>query len=300
METDQLRVLLTVGRWRMSVRLLPGLEEYFEDTDLLLLLSGKKFLKTNTKVLRTSLFNRYSYENENLFQLLHRFRGFIVVRNTITGRTMATARDNRIISLDDVTQVLIVEMITAMEQSGGDMPIQNIELTFVYFQRVEGAGKVHIPKYPVSKPTWQQHFFNGRPVNCAAFCIAYHMNEKNKVLKRIIIKAVTLQQELEWDTFVKLEDFQKFIEVYPEYRLTVLLPNIINHKATTYTGSEYNLEFESNNRLTRNCKRKTIYLTWDAVSKHYGLADPTARYRYEKNTANYIFCHSCLTIKQGF
>lgn len=99
---------------------------------------------------------------------------------------------------------------------------------------------------------------------------------------------------MNWKEYVTMEQLFHFVDVFPEYRITLILPQMRDHRSKTKTGRNHSLNFIPNTkRLTSDCRRKTLYIHWDPLTKHYGAASPHAAWRFIYQ--NYHFCHVCVT-----
>jgi len=108
-------------------------------------------------------------------------------------------------------------------------------------------------------------------------------------------------REFKWEKVVTANQLGAFVEIYTDYRLTIILPCIKSYARDTFTGSSYVLETkEGKNELTPNCRKKTLYLVWDATTKHFGATNSASNpYVTAKNSTKHVFCHRCISIVEG-
>lgn len=116
-------------------------------------------------------------------------------------------------------------------------------------------------------------------------------NFKKPSIKR---DALALQRRMNWGDFVTSDQLKEFVNVFKEYRLTIVLGSVSDYRGMTFTGENY--VFDGVCTTTRCIMKKTLYLIW--TDKHYGFCDPASpRSMMTSGQSNSIFCHKCTSIK---
>ena len=87
-----------------------------------------------------------------------------------------------------------------------------------------------------------------------------------------------------------MQELQAYINAYPQYRLTVIQPNLRDHENFTFTGADYVFD-------DTEPRKNTIYLVYDASQNHFGACPngPTGIFQRYHNTKAYRWCHKCTT-----
>jgi hypothetical protein len=258
-------------------------------------------LKTLDSVLRyilTREFSRVFYPNgrANRRDILYRIRGYLGAASTVSNRysRMQTMRASELTY--ESIQNYLVETI---QQSNEEANMTNLEWTFfinpVTYQQ-GGAGNVST-KYKTNlyKDCYTEYSDAQGPVSCAAFALNYAMNYtidkyKKKPINYITHKARLLQTELGWDQYVSMFEFQHFVDLYPQYRVSILLNKENVFRDHTFEGKDY----VGDGTHTPF----TIYIVFD--QQHYFPVYSPARYFIsERNSNAYVFCHTCVELFQG-
>lgn len=104
-------------------------------------------------------------------------------------------------------------------------------------------------------------------------------------------------QTLNWTTDVSFYDIlNNCPTLFPDYRVTILLPALAKHQDKTVEGPNYVFETRQNgSQLTLECEKKTIYMVYDVESKHYGLVKQPIRVIKHYQGVSRVFCHRCVT-----
>jgi len=190
-------------------------------------------------------------------------------------------------SIGEITQQAIMEVFESIQQSNGTILITDIIWEFHLDPNsiaVGGAQKVRVPSWMTTlkfRKTWEGH----DDVNCAAFALCYMLYGERQALT----KAKELQEELGWQETVVIQDLQKFIDVYPTYRLSVFLP----HCATTpftFTGKD----FVWPDPMPRQCPEKLLYLVYDPTQKHFAATKSPAMILRAIKKTPVLWCHKCV------
>ena len=226
-----------------------------------------------------------------------RFTGWSNYRslNEAYGRLLATNENEGTVhgftqnfaSVGEITHQAITEVFESIQQSNGSILITDIIWEFHIDPNsiaVGGAQKVRVPSWAPAvkyRKTWEGH--DG--VNCAAYALCYLMYGEREVLQ----KAEELQEELGWQDTVVIQDLQKFIDVYPTFRLSIFLP----HCATTpftFTGKD----FVWPNPMPRQCPEKLLYLVYDPTQKHFAATKSPGQILTAIKKSNTRWCHKCV------
>jgi hypothetical protein len=164
---DRDRLLSSIDPRRVTIRILRGVnnDPVADRIQAVDIVNGLKWV----------LFQRFSRSLETFDDFTNRFMGIPVIRLVQFNQSSAGDFGDKIIPISDLTVARIQRILEGMIQSGADLRLTDIELSFVFIQRVEGAGKAKLPPYNVVKETWSQYMHDGNPVNCAAFAIATFM-----------------------------------------------------------------------------------------------------------------------------
>lgn len=110
--------------------------------------------------------------------------------------------------------------------------------------------------------------------------------------------ARALQQQLGWDDMVSLQDLQKFVQVYPEYRLSCLFASCNRNSEYTYEGSDFDATvLREDTRTITTQESKVLYLWYEPQSQHYvAIRSPLSMYKELRKTNSIKFCHVCVEI----
>jgi hypothetical protein len=261
-------------------------------------------LKQLDAVLRIILkreFQRVLFRNQraNTAQVLRRVEGYLGAASTITNRY------SRMQSMpaNELTYQKIQEyLVETIQQSQEEANMTNLEWTYyispLTYER-GGAGKITTKyKLNIFKDSYQEYSDDDGPISCAAFALNYVMNYVKKRYKKRNIDYIkrdarALQTTLGWDQYVSMFEIQKFVELYPKYRVTILLTKENVFRDHTFEGKEYD-----HSVLQTTCVGApdyTIYLAFD--QQHYfAVYSPLAYFRAERNSRNYTFCHTCVEL----
>ena len=176
------------------------------------------------------------------------------------------------------------------------MEVSDIEWKFTFDPEtfaLGGAPTVKAPYYAKSNtdlPTWCGH----EGINCAALSLEYQMHKtrKNYAQRRglLLSNALALQQKLGWGEYCNHYDIEKFVELYPTYKVSILEPaHILHQPIHTFTGKDY----------VHDKMQKIIFLVYDPLQEHYGCTSwpvKMANIIALKTTAykSYAMCTKCL------
>lgn len=123
------------------------------------------------------------------------------------------------------------------------------------------------------------------------------LTKESKDYNIICSKALDIMALHGWSKDVSFYDILNIVpDYYPDYRFTIIMPGFYAHHDKTVAGPDYVLETRDNQvQLTFACEKKTLYIVYDVVTKHYGLVrHPIHVLRlHHKNSTK--FCHICVT-----
>jgi hypothetical protein len=221
------------------------------------------------------------------------------VRGLIQGVNLDNASSNitaHSMTLNSLNVEVLDALMDAIHESNLDIDLLDIEWSFIFDARdlvVGGAQKVKTPSWaPLRyKETWQAQVHpDGTPLNCAAFALVYMKiarPDKNK--HRILEETKLLMSQLHWGETILLSDLETYVKfVAKNKRLTVLLPRINHQSGTTFYGPDFVYEEGKTDNL--------IYLVYDVTQEHFAaIGSPAALFNKHRSSANYRFCHKCLT-----
>ena len=258
-------------------------------------------LRSLDEVLRAVLirnFSRVFYPGgrPNKRNILNRIRGYFQAASTISNRYYRMHSMN---AMDLTYQKIQDYLQDTIQQSNEEANMTNLEWTFVInpsTYQLGGGGKVQTRyKTNLYKVCYEEHSDDDGPISCAAFALNYAMNYvddnyKKKSLNYIKTEARLLQQKLDWDQYVSMFEFQKFVDLFPKYRVTILLNKENVFRDHTFEGKEYECDGTHN--------KYTLYIVFD--QQHYFPVYSPARYFItERNSNAYNFCHYCVEVYQG-
>lgn len=223
--------------------------------------------------------------------------GRLIATNEIDGATHGFTAD--FISLHQITHQAILDVFEKIQQSNTTVEITDITWNFHIDPNsiaIGGASKVKPPAWVTVqnfRKTWEGH----EGVNCAAFALCYLMYSSERDYshcpQKAIRDALALQQELGWEENVSLKQLQKFVDVYPTFRLTAFLPHCTT-TPFTFTGKNFVLENYDQGTV---CPNNVLYLVYDATQKHFGATKSPANILSRMKNAKWLWCHHCV---QGF
>lgn len=145
--------------------------------------------------------------------------------------------------------------------------------------------------------THSEHSDEQGPINCMAFALSYrmkkpsyHNEQRATTLAKIKKDARELQTRLNWSVATHRNQIQDFVNLYPDYRVTVLNRSAIisDYSSYTYTGTNYIHDETKMNTV----ETKAIYLS--LKDEHwYAVKSPAEYFRLEGKLQQF-FCHKCL------
>jgi len=227
-------------------------------------------------------------------RIIREVRGRLVANNEIDGNT--TGYTASFTTLDSITPEALDEVFMKIQQSNSDILITDIEWSFLIAPdsiMIGGSGRVKPPSWAPAvkyRNTWL-----GWKVNCAAYALNYLMYSVEKryadCITRSIEDAKALQEEMGWGEFTTPRELEKFVEVYDEYRVSIVLPFALRTPQDfVFTGKKWDQEMAD----VTKCPEKTLYLVYDAEQKHYAATkSPAGLINRIKGHDGYAWCHRC-------
>jgi len=151
------------------------------------------------------------------------------------------------------------------------------------------------------KYSWEEQIHNGFEISCAAFAIAAKIVSSKRPLSSICKNAMGIQKQLGWGKKVFKHQFQKFVDVYTNYRITIIMTTMLDQRNNTFTGKDFKYEKPTGpgneGRLSTETHPYVIYLVWDG-GEHYGLT--VSPLKVLKTTPKNSFIHWCHECTTGF
>jgi hypothetical protein len=210
----------------------------------------------------------------------------------------------RIDNIDQITHQKIEGMMEAMHQSNMTLLIYDLEWSFTFNHNIFTRGGA----YNVKPPAWmKQNLMSWKPwadeqgpIGCAAVCLALIINGAREEPLRmtftytihLIEQARLVQTEMGWSDTTSLQDFRLFVQKYPKFRLTCLMPVERIWRDYTYVGPEY-VEPASNTLAATD--PYTAYIYFDMEQAHFAHVK-AAQYFIQKmrNIKRLKMCHFCV------
>lgn len=227
------------------------------------------------------------------YRVMNTVRGKLVANNEVNG-TM-TGFTAGFSNLDEITAEVLADIFLQIQQSNVDILITDIEWSFLISPNSITVGGAQRVKPPVWAPAVKfRNTWLGWGVNCAAYALNYLMysvkKDYNHNLNRAIEDAKTLQDELGWDEFISIRQIQDFVDVYEEYRVTIVHPSVLQTSPTwIFIGKKWDADF-----TVRGCPEKTLYLVYDIDQRHFAATkSPAELINKYKDCKNYSWCYSC-------
>jgi hypothetical protein len=110
--------------------------------------------------------------------------------------------------------------------------------------------------------------------------------------------ARNLQAQLGWASSVGLNRIKDFVEAYPKFRLTCLMPHEKDSRTYTFVGAEYDHSVKVS--TTNRRPKYAIYVYYDMEQNHFvDVNSPQEFYRRKLNGSRNSFCHTCLLVTSG-
>ncbi len=210
--------------------------------------------------------------------------------------------------LNTLTGQQLLDIIELMHISGSDIWIEGLEFSFhVDPNRMIGGGSVMgvtrsllcgyaNPVYQKTHTSWSDE---AGVINCAAYALNYALNSRRKRYYQksddsICRDARNLQTQLGWGERVTLEDLPKFVEAYPNFRLTCLFTAFKDNSLNTWVGQTFDDSVFSAARFINSPQEsKVLYLLLDLSNNHYvAIHSPQQLYCHVHNTT-VLWCHRC-------
>lgn len=220
--------------------------------------------------------------------------GSLIATNEVDGNSAGFTAT--LTSLPEITPEAIAEIFLQIQQSNQDVSITDIEWAFIISPpsiAVGGSPRVKPPYWAPAvkfRNTWL-----GWNVNCAAYALNYLMfsteRRYNEGINRSVADAKELQDLLGWDDFVSIAKIQDFVDLYDQYRVSIVHPTTLRTPPEfIFTGKNFVFNLDNGNR----CPSKVLYLIYDAQQKHYAATkSPAALINAFKKYEGYAWCHRC-------
>jgi len=227
-------------------------------------------------------------------RVIESVRGKLIANNEINGST--TGFTAGFSDLEEINSDALADIFLQIQQSNLDILITDIEWSFLISPNSIVAGGAQRIKPPSWAPAVKlRNTWLGWGVNCAAYALNYLMNyvkrDYSRSLARATEDAQLLQQKLGWGEFIAIADIKDFVDLYDDYRVTVIHPSILQTSPTwIFTGKRWTADFTIN----RRCPEKALYLVYDIEQRHFAATKSPAELinRY-KHTKAYSWCYSC-------
>lgn len=248
----------------------------------------------------------YPTGRSNPRNILPRIRGYLSVVSIDTGRMASFSS----IRADEITYAqLLFYLEERIQQSNLSAPLNLMSWKFVIDPTsvtVGGMGKVRTSyaNKPFDQYCYSEHVDDQGYIGCAAFALACSMyfenrNNRNRVtVEKLKEKARELQTALQWDRFVSFSELQQFVDMYPDYRVTIVMSgNSMHFRHYTYEGRQFDSSVLTDSRQVTAFESKIIYLVYDMKEQHYfPVRSPLAFLFKEKGSRKYKFCHTCVEL----
>lgn len=248
----------------------------------------EEFLRVLTnEIFRPYRLNRRQQENLPVYMTLE------------NGGMWSRATTNELVHV--LTENNLMDMISMFQQSNREVNIFDSEWALTidsnFYSR--GSGGPIKPKYTnkTYELTHQVYSDEQGLINCAAFALSFRMNKASyrnmkrpTVKARIVKEARELQTKLGWTDSVGQDQLKEFVDMFPEYRVTVLNPSGIvrDFNNSTFTGSQYVYTGEHVTEASSN----TIYL--GLMDNHWYAIGSPHEYFLQEAKIRTLFCHKCL------
>lgn len=218
-------------------------------------------------------------------------------------------------TINEITEAAIEEMFVQMTQSADTLLIYQVEWSFVINPRIFLMGGSTQPIIPCWVPkrktaSWKTYSDQFGPISCAAIalCLASDgVDHKSRNYsgkngeQRLLSDSRVLQTKMGWETNVGINELEKFVEIYPKFRLTCLMPAERNFLDYTFTGSEFEPVEAKEKFSSTKPSKYYLYIYLDLDQKHYVyVSAPLAFYRAKLNTRSAVFCHQCAKVFKDY
>ncbi len=195
--------------------------------------------------LKHHLYNRYTSLNHTFEHFTAIHQSIFIIRDRIHPEKSWANNSGRRAPLDTVTREIVYEGIASIDQSDGDINLFDLQFGFSLppipslppITNVWGYGKCKVPPWIGAryKLTWMEQKLNNQSINCGAFAIAYQLVARPSRGQTTIRKAKELMTTFGWGAGVTILELGKFVQVYTDYRLTVVT-TALQYLNTTFTG----------------------------------------------------------------
>lgn len=233
------------------------------------------------------------------------FKGLLTLFNENSGKGSSL----KFVNIDDLTDPTVLnDAIDEILQSNEDWTPEDMKLIWRYNPSQFAGGAAILPgaicPSNIDKKLWRNYDYRG-PLPCAAVALAYylayyaygtHASDRNRaVTKRVLVHARLIADTLDWEPFVSISDLAKFVEKFPQYRLTILndRSGSFDYSETTWAGEEFDTEIDD--PAAYDPPKNVIYLHLLGEHDHYlPVLHPGKQVRHKKYS-RWSFCHHCCT-----
>ncbi len=221
-------------------------------------------------------------------------RGYLSASNLINGNTVTFSAVTTFVNT--ITADYMANIMAVLQQSNETLLLSDVEWRFNlnHASIIAGASsfKIKIPSWaPANKfvKTWNDY----QGVSCAAFALVYLMKSVERDYKhypdRAIDDAKDLMELMSWEESTSISDLSRFVNHFPDYRLTVITPYSIGSNAMSWEGDDFVFDREN---------VKYLYLVLDQKQGEFGhfaaTKSPEQILRKSRNSGSVNFCHRCV------
>ena len=174
----------------------------------------------------------------------------------------------------------IIDQIQNILNSNEEYDISDSYITIRYYDIPQGQGSIKVPSW-LKEKSKSVYIIENEDKYCGQRCLVLGManNERRKYLKKS--EKTFLKEILELNKYLKCEngmnflDFDKFVEIYPKYKVSI----VSDLNTILYETSNDNYEEE-------------IWLYYDNRQEHYHFVNNIDGFFNNKN-GHYKYCRGC-------
>lgn len=227
-----------------------------------------------------------------------RVRGKPIAANVVGG-TSFVGPD---MYLSELSQSTLLDIVDQIAESNTLITIYDLAWKFIIYPTSirSGSSTLKCPRWVPknSKDGWVNYEDSEGVITCAASALALVMFKKSSKRRfdanTLIPKMREIQTAMGWGSQVTIQEVHDFVTVYPKYRLTLIYPDIKDHKDSTVAGEEFDdsdiPQFGTKGPKHAYC----LYLVYDAMNNHYGYTKtPTELKNSFSNGKCFSWCHRC-------
>lgn len=227
-------------------------------------------------------------------QIARRLRVFLTVENVAEGTEHAAAGE---LTLADLTGDLLNGLVFRIHQSNRDIDVPDLKWRIVIVPSSIGFGgnqNVRLPQFKIPQAvseTWKPHTYNDKPLNCAAFGLAFLIyklqnprGDRSVGLQNTCHLAAWIMKQMAWSEEISINDLEQICRIYPQYKVAVLIGST-GKIIGKFCGQLYTSE---------NAETHSLYLVFDAPQKHFGaMVNVQAFLRSQTNNQRIHWCNAC-------